>query len=41
MLVSDPNGLAPFVITSGVLTCTPRHLRSGQVCARCKCRKNL
>jgi hypothetical protein len=21
-----------------LLTCTPRHLRSGQVCARCKCR---
>ena len=23
---------------SATLTCTPRHLRPGQVCARCKCR---
>jgi len=26
---------------TGLLTCTPRHLRSGQVYARCKCRREM
>jgi hypothetical protein len=32
-------GEAVFWCARGLLTCTPRHLRPGQVCSRCMCRR--